>query len=1156
MCVSGRVATIVLFITSLSPAQDVRTATLVGTVTDPTGAAVPNANISVSNTDTGVVSHSQTTVEGTYYVPFLVIGNYGLTVEGAGFKKFLRTGIALQAGSTTRVDVQMEVGALNQEVQVTAASPLLATDSAAVGGLDDEKKVRETPMLQSKPQHLMYYLQGATALNDGSYHILGQPAALLNYTIDGASVKQSVRSEIGDTNTSITPPVDSIQEAQVWTTGIPAEVGHAAGGSYNIVLKSGTNQLHFATEERYINKDFIYRSYFQQSVANLATAPFEYHNFDAVLGGPVVLPRIYDGRNKTFFFLAYRLDYDHEANTSTTSTPDQAMLGGNFSFGGLGYPIYDPKSITCANSNGCAGGTGWTATAFPGNQILANRFDPVAVKFLSYHPYQLPNTTGFYSATGPNNNYTDLTHYLSDRQGYVAKFDQQIGTSDKLFVRYAWNKFRVVVGRNAIQYAWTTIDNTTFSYGLPEPIDERNVTLSEIHNFGPATVNESRVAYQRRNDNIYPLLNNQGWASALGIPGVGPQTFPGFVGASGGSSVTWSANPGGTNNPSGNFRMLNEDFQIADNVTRVRGTHTIKWGYQGILTRENDIPVSQPSGTYNFTTAGSGLPNTPNTGNTFASFLLGSVTSATFTTLLTNYLPRWGTHQLYVQDDWRATHNLTVNVGVRYSYETPANTKYGLKSQFDPTVTDPLTGLMGAITHPKGTVYGADTNNFAPRVGVSWNFKPKVVFRGSFGVFTQDVMPQLGQQEYIAQAAVQQPAGNPNPAFFLSQGPGPVTYNVNSTTGAANFVGTNYSSRNATYIDPHLHNPYTMTWSSGFQWQFKPNTLAEAVYQGAAGVGLVPSAGVAASGTVPTVTNAVNLNVLPDSIYASTNTTQLNTVYSATQNYLNYPQFGTITYISNYAHSTYHALSTRVEKRFSEGLSYNFLFTWSKNLAGTAGGGWQFYDWGLTKGPTTNDVKYAFVSQATYDLPVGKGRRYLNRAGVLDTIFGDWTLTTIQSLRTGLPVTFLMAGSPFKYLPGEVQPNIAAGQAINVGNYSVGPNLWPQANQNPFFNINAFSYPAAFTGGNAGVGVARAGGVWWPQYSITKSWAYREKFKITVRADAHNIFPKTRAFLSPNTTVNITSPQTFGKFAPATGYSFSNWFTPNPNFQGILRLEF
>ena len=823
-----RILAAVVAVASFAFAQDSRTATLVGTVTDNSGAAVPKATVTVTNVQTRVAAHAETSAEGSYYISFLNIGDYEVTIEAAGFKKLIRTGITLQAGSTIRIDAQLEVGALTQEVEVSAASPLLATDSAAVGGIDDAKKVHETPMLQSKPQHLMFYMQGSTALNDGSYHILGQPPALINYTIDGSSVKQSIRSEIGEVNTSITPPVDSIAEAQVWTTGIPAEVGHAAGGAYNMVLKSGTNQLHFAAEERYIHKSFIYRSYFQQSVANISTAPFEYHNFDAVLGGPVVIPKVYDGRNKTFFFLAYRLDYDHEANTSTTSTPDQNMLNGNFGFGGLGYPIYDPKSIVCTNPNGCANGTGWTASPFSGNQIPLNRFDPAAAKFLSYKPYQLPNTAGFYSATGPNNNFSDLTHYLSDRQGYIAKVDQQIGNNDKLFVRYAWNKFRVVVGRNAVQYAWTLIDPTSFSYGMTEPIDERNITASEIHNFGPVMVNEVRVAYQRRNDTNTPLSMNQNWAAALGIPGVAGTTFPGLV-STGGSSVSWTANPGGYR------RTLNEDFQFADNITRVHGAHTIKWGYQGIDTRENDVNSVQPSGVFNFGAGGTALPNTPNTGNSFASLLLGSVSSASFTNLISNYLPRWWSHQFYVQDDWRAARNLTVSIGVRYSVETPANTKWGYKSQFDPNVIDPLTGKMGAITHPKGTVYGTDTNNFAPRLGLSWNFRPKFVFRGSFGMFTQDVLPQLGQEEYTAQAVVQQVTGNPNPAFYLSQGPGNIAYTINPSTGTANFLGTNYSSRGATYIDPNLRNPYTLTWSGGFQWEFHKSTLAEVGVSGLGG---------------------------------------------------------------------------------------------------------------------------------------------------------------------------------------------------------------------------------------------------------------------------------------------------------------------------------
>ena len=1143
MCLTSRLVLGMLTLAAFSFAQDVRTGTLVGLVTDSTGAAVPNARINVVNGQTRVESHGLTNVDGNFDVPYLNLGEYELSVEASGFKKYVRPGIIVQAGSTVRIDVQLEVGAVNQTIEVSAASPLLATDSAVVGMTEDAKKVQETPINQSRPTFAMYYMEGA-ACGSGSCVILGQASTGIDYTVDGAQSKQSVRSPVAETNTMVTVPIDSIAEVQVWSTGIPAEKGHTTGGAYSVTTKSGTNELHLAAEERIIMKPWIDRAYFQQSVANLSQAYFEYHNFDATLGGPVVIPHVYNGRNKTFFYLGYRFDYDHESNSSTASTVDQGMLGGNFSFGGLGYPIYDPKSITCTLAGGCPSSTGWTATPFPSQQIPQNRFDPVTVKFLSFTPYHLPNTAGFYSNTGPNNNYTDYIPYLSDRQGHLVKVDEQISTKDRLFARYNWNKNRQPAGRPSVQYAWGQIIGTQYSPGLPEKIDVRGATLGEYHNFGPTVVNEFRFAYQRRNDTVNPVLNNQGWASILGIPGVGPQTFPGFVGASGGSSVTWSANPSAT--AGANLRTLNEDFEFIDNVTKVYGVHTFKMGYQALLTRENDIAVSQPSGIYNFTTAGSGLPFTPNTGNSFASFLLGSVTSGTFTNLLANYLPRWWSHQWYFQDDWRIAHNLTLNIGFRYSYESPASTKWGNNSEFNPRVVDPLTGLMGGITHPKGNLYASDRNNFAPRVGLSWNFKPNFVFRGSFDVFTVDVLPQIGQDEYLATAQVQQPPGNPYPAFYLSQGPGPISYPINGATNTASYVGTNYSARTATYIDPHLRNPYTMTWSGGFQWSFRPNQLAELVYQGSAGVGLVPG--------------SVNMNVLPLSIFTSTDTTLLNTVYANSQAYLSYPQFGAVNFLSNFGHNTYHGMTARVERRFSYGLSYTFIFTWSKNLSGTAGGGEQFYNWALTKGPASSDYKYLFTPQATWDIPVGRNRRFLNRSTkggyVLDLFLGGWTLTAIESMRSGLPVSFTMAGSPYKYLPGQTVPNIVAGQHINVPNYSVGPNLWPQSAQNPFFNINAFSYPAPFTNGNMGVGIGRQGGVWWPEYSLSKSWMYKEKFRIIVRADAHNDFPKTRAFQNPNTVVNITSPQTFGKVPPLTGYGFSGWYTPNPDIQGSLRIQF
>ncbi len=1127
-------------------AQDVQSATVVGTVTDPTGAVVPNASVTVTNTATNISAHATTNAEGAYYVPFQSAGTYDITVSAPGFKQFVRRGVVLEIGQTPRINVSLEVGNTTEAVEVTAAAPILATDNAVVGGTMPTKEIHDIPMIQAKPQHLMYYMEGAQVNNDGTYHVLGLPSNQINFTIDGSIVKQAPNANIGEVNNSVTPPVDALMEAQVWTTGIPAELGHSAGGSYNMVTKSGTNGLHFSAEERYINKDFLHRDIWQQAATN---SPFEYHNFDTTLGGPVYIPKVYDGRNKTFFFLAFRFDYDHEQNTVTTNAPTQAMLNGNFSFPGVtAQPIYDPRTIAPCSS--CS--TGWTSQPFTGNQIPVSRFDPVTVKFLSLNPYNLPNTAGGWTTTGPSNNLIANTHYLADKDGYLGRFDQKITDSNKAYFRFAWNRYRTNPGRENILYHWYDIDNTGNSYGEPEPIDTLNLTFGDVDTISPTVINEFRVAYQRRADTRTPILLNQNWAGQLGIPGVGPQTFPGFV-TTGSSSVAWTANPGGYQ------RTLQDDFEYADNITKVMGLHTIKAGYQGIRMRENDVTASQPSGVFSFSGAGTALPFTPNTGNSFASFLLGAVDNANFTTLLANYLPRWWSHQAFVQDDWRARSNLTISLGLRYSYETPAVTKYGFESQFNPNVVDPLTGMMGSITHPKGGVYKGDWNNFTPRLGVSYNFAPKWVFRGSFGMFTVDNFTELGQEEYLATASVYPALGSPLPAFYLSQGPGPINYSLTSN-GASNFVATsnNFANRSATYIDPNLRNPYTMSWSGGFQYQIRPNTIAEVVYQGSAGVGLVNG-------------SPVNMNELPHSIYSSTDSTLLGQVYKSPQSYLPYSQFGSINEYSNWDHSTYNALVARVEKRYANGLSFNFLYTWSKNLIGgpgsqtvsgpgattyTVGTGPEFYNWNLTKGLAPTDVAHQFVAQASYDIPVGKGRRWLDRGGIANIFFGGWTFLTIQSFRTGTPASFVMAGSPNQYLPYELLPNINAGQNINVPNYKIG-NLWPEQTQNSFFNLNAFSYPAPFTPGNAGVGIARYGGVWWPQYSLTKTIAYRERYKLTVRMDANNLFPETHAFLccNVNNTVNLTSPQLFGK-TPALSYSFSNWYTPNGNLVGVLRIEF
>ncbi len=1099
-----------------------RTATLVGTVTDPSGALVPGAKVTLTNLDTGVVSNGVTNAEGNYYIPFLAVGNYQLAVEAAGFKAYVQKGIQLRAAETPRINVKLEVGATSESVQVTGAAPLLQTESSQVSQSMEAKTIMEIPVHQMKVQRLMYYVEGVQ-MRGSDASIVGQPSSAIGFTLDGISGKTSVASAIGDTNTSVQPALDALAEAKVYSTGTPAEMGHASGGILAMTFKSGTNELHGSVEDRWTNNVMTHRTYLQQG----SLFPMTFHQMLATINGPVVIPKIYNGKNKTFFLFAFGRHQEKSNEQQTGTTPDLNMLNGDFSFPqatGGGYPIYDPKSMTL-------NGTTWTATPFSGMQVPKNRFDPVVANFLATNPWNAPNQLATYSRTGPANDYLGLTLYRSYRSRYDFKIDQEISANNKFFVRSSWNRHRQPFARFQAYLANPLLDYSA-PPARPNPIDQQNWAFADYHTFNPTLMNEFRLGFERRNSTIDPPTANQGWAAKLGIPNVGPENFPMFLS---GTSNFYGIGPGAFS------RTTNEELTLQDNMTKLLSKHTIKFGYEVIRARNNIVDQVLPSGNYSFQTAGTALPFTPNTGNIFASFLLGAVTQSTFTQQIWNRLPRWWSHGMYAQTDWKVRRNLTLNLGLRYTLETPFKDKWNHQSQFDPTVVDPLTGKMGAITHPTGALYKTDKNNFQPRVGVAWNFNSRMVFRGSFGMLTQDLMPSPGSQEYTATAVVQQVTGDPRPAFYLSQGPPNRNFILNAD-GTSPYLGTNYSSRSATYVDPNIRLPYVMNWSAGVQTQMGPTWLTEVLYQGSSGVHLDTSG---------------NINQLASSYYNSTDLTLLNAVYAATQNYKPYPQFGTISYITNAGHNSYHGMTARLEKRYaSDGLTLNLLYTWSKNLSGTAGDGWQYYNWGLTKAPTSFDTRHRFVLQGMYDLPVGKGRKFLTNGGWLGQVIGGWNLLVTASPQSGPPVTFSYSGSPYKYLSGgPARPNvILPSDQVYVPNWSMGDHRFPQSAQNPYYNINAFAYPAQFTPGSLGAGVFRGRFSMSNQWSISKRWAF-ERYKFTIRLDANNI-PVRNTSITPDTAVNLSSPATFGKFGLSSGASYSTMDQANGQLIISGRFEF
>jgi len=443
---------------------------------------------------------------------------------------------------------------------------------------------------------------------------------------------------------------------------------------------------------------------------------------------------------------------------------------------------------------------------------------------------------------------------------------------------------------------------------------------------------------------------------------------------------------------------------------------------------------------------------------------------------------------------------------------------------------------MGAITHPEGALGKRDLNNFQPRLGLAWNFHPKWVFRSSFDILTMDEVGQGGFDEYTGTFNVLQPVGDPRHQFTLAQGPGPTAYQV-LDNGTVPYTGANFASRNATWRDPNLRRPYVMNWASGFQYEVAQNWVLDVMYQGTAGVGL---------------TRLWNINEIPLSIALGGNRALQDTVFTAQQNYRYYPQFGQVNLLSNFNHNTWHSGNIKIDKRYSSGLTLNASHNFSKSLSND--NEISYYD-RRGKARTSYDYAQQYGIMVSYELPVGKGRRLLNRGGILNAVLGGWTLAMSQNGVSGQPISVGFSNSPNRYLTANNRVNpLTTVEDAKVGNWEMG-NRFPTNAQNPYFHMSSFAYPGAYTVGSLGARVLLAPGIHWNQAYANKTWTIRERFRVSVRLDGHNLPWKRPNVSAPNTTYNLNNPGAWGRFTGTVG-DYSNFGSARANVQGAFRVEF
>ncbi|MCC7175408.1 MAG: TonB-dependent receptor [Bryobacterales bacterium] len=1106
---SGLLLAISLVLAPSAFSQD--TATLTGMVTDPTGAVVVGAQVTISNVATNIETATQTNTQGLYRVPALRPGTYRIAVSAAGFKRFVRENIDLRVGDTVPINAALEIGTVADTVEVTAAVPLLETETSSTGTVVKGEFFYRMPLYQRWAKSVFYLTPGVTVQGYGNgglmsnFSINGESTNNIGYFEDGI---YGVRPTGGMTTDTIQ---NTIEEIKVITTVLPAEFGHSSGGAVTVVKKSGTNQLHGLVSELFRERPMQHRRFMQIETFKQAGTSLHFHMPDANLSGPVYLPKIYDGRNKTFFMLASQFLIERQGEQVTASVPTAAELSGDFTYAGMSgvtpNPIFDPRT-TYQDSSGQ-----WFRNAYPGNIIPKASWDAVARNFLSKPVWKDPNRTGTPGQTGYTDNLIASRQKAVDYYSYTARVDHQLTQAVKTFATWSYN---------TREYYQPNIQYVDLMFDSSARMGREAQTTSGIGGTwipAPTVVSETRLSYYRyKNTTTWPGFGID-YGKLLGIPNIGAGSMPSITG------IPYVSNPS---------IDVQETINLKQDVSKLYGSHAFKTGYDLMRLRRNSYSITNNAGTFTLmptnriNTNGSSVPNTG--GNSLTQLMSGAVSGYTLSTNLLSTLPRNWIHGLYFQDDWKVRPNLTLNLGVRWQVQSAMNNKYGQQSSFDPTAADNVVaGARGVITHP-GSVHKKDWNNFQPRVGLAWTAFSDLVIRAGFALSTTDErLPSPPTDEYGSiTARIDTPSGNYLPRFLLQNGPLlPLVWPEVRADGSIPFSGTNYGSRSANWVDTNRKSPYSMNWNFSVQRGLGSNYLVEAMYSGNRGVSGFENWQV---NTQP-YDWAWNLRL--------TNPSDFSKMEGNSQAYRPFANFGGITYRTNGADSVYHAGTIKLQKRYSYGLSFLTYYTYAKNISASTSD--SLIPRSLDRARTGGDRTHQYVGTMNYEIPIGKGRKWLNQGGVWNAVFGGYDMVFIYRISSGNPLTFGMAGSPYKYMPGIVatrsgRPNSTGQRArLRDGWADIGNDRFTRANQNKMIeSMSYFTYPAAYTQGNVGARTMDAQRFIDNQFSASKEWKVKERYTLQFRYDFQNPF-KWYNLSTPDTTVNFTNPANFGTVSTDTG---------------------
>jgi hypothetical protein len=1046
-------------------AQVATDAVIVGTVTDASQASIEGAIVTVTQNATGAVTKTVTNSRGQYRTPPLRIGEYTVAIGSKGFKQFRGTGVILDIGAISQLDVSLEPGEVSESVEVQSApQELLQSSDSTVGTVITNQQIVDLPLNGRDYLQLATLSAGTTPAlgTSGGIGIGGQAGSRVAFLLDGLdNNNQQISTGHSGQKEIIKPSVDAIQEFKVVTNGYSAEYGRSSSGVVSVQLKSGTNAIHGTAFEFLRNNAADARNYFAQQ--NL---PFKQNQFGGTIGGPILKDRVFAFGDVEFLRL-------RQQTPSYSLVPTTAQRTGQFS-----SVIYDPSTYNAATK---------TRLAFTGNQIPQNQLDPVALKVLGFFPTANATPTAnnpnnfLYNSPAPSNNYR-----------WDVRFDQILSGSQTLYERYSSQH-----DDQGVISSLPPLNGQYYAGSGAQTTDSKSFIVGYNTSWSPTVLASLRAGWNFLYwHNFYPSQS----LTSVGIPGV-ETVYPGFSQI----AVSNYATLGVSNVPNID---ASEDREVAGDLTWIRGSHTLKLGWQEYWLQTNFNSSQKSSGIFNFNgqyTSKSGSSGSSE--QALADFLLGTASKEQLSsTAILNFRAPY-TH-FFVQDDWTVSRNLTLNLGLRYELSPPAVDKHNAIANFD-LDTDPNTPrIVQAGSEGSGrsarALQDVSYTGVAPRMGFAYKVNDKTVLRGGYGIFYSNLITLGGMQSL----EINPP--NSLPRVTISPNATAPTNRLKNGFPDGTLSFTNGKNVQLASYDRHATVPTDQQWNLNIQRELPFGIVTEVGYY---------------SNKFDHSWWQVDGNPAPPTPTSQLPAGGINANRRFTSTSIPVTGNPTITLadvirIRKSGWSQYNALQVKVEKRYAKGLTFLGSYAYSKTLGiGDTAGIQDQFNVAAERSVSSTDMRHHFVGSMSYPLPFGRGRRFGNGWNRwTDVALGGWSFSPIVTLSSGTPLNLIVSSNPSNTGGAADRPNV-------VGDWHLSNRRLGQ-----WFNTSAFVANASGVYGNAGRNLVISPGTFNLDAALRKDVPIKDRVSLQLRLESFNA-TNTPQFGSPG--VDVNSTKSFGVISTA-----------------------